>query len=132
MTDELNDLAERFRRVESSIKDSPLIQRTSYEYDPRVPAVEHVDLASGTSSGGVTQVVITFIRPFAPNIDKFEIWVNAYGSNQPTLIATVKDSPAAFSLSTAPGTVVVAYIRTVLLNGLTSALNASPTVTFTA
>jgi hypothetical protein len=129
---DLYDLRDRIRRMEQAASDTPLLQNAPMEADIRIPPAEAPHLVSSSLVGGSTKVILQFSRPFDANIERFEIWVSRTVSSQsePYLIASVKDSPARFMLKADATGYAIAYIRTVMKNGLVGALNASPTVTF--
>lgn len=126
------ELADRLTKLESTRADSRLYQLSPVDADIRVPSAENVELISSEALSGATKVAIRWVKPDDPNIDRFEIWVSrtAYESSTPYLAISVKDSPAAFTVTADRDTSAVAYIRTVMKNGLGTDLNASPTVSF--
>ena len=126
------ELADRLTKLESIRADSRMYQLSPVDVDIRVPSAENVELISSEALSGATKVAIRWVKPDDPNIDRFEIWVSrtAYESSTPYLAISVKDSPAAFTVTADRDTSAVAYIRTVMKNGLGTDLNASPTVSF--
>lgn len=96
-----------------------------------VQAAMNVELRSVSSANGVTRATIAWIKPSDENIDRFEVWLGGSGIT-PYLVASVTDSPATFTVAVTANTTYVAYLRTINKDGLSTDLDASPTVTFTA
>lgn len=119
-------------RVINGQSTQPLYQLSPVAVDPRVQPAGNVQLLGSQAASGATSVAIGFTKPADPNIDHFEIWVqrSAYSGENPFQVASVVDSPAAFTVAADQNTVVIAFIRTIQKNGLATDLQASPTVTF--
>jgi hypothetical protein len=134
MTDNsaLLELSDKLVRLEAGGNDVPLYQLPPYDYDSRVQAAQNVTLLGSTPASGSTAVAIGWTKPTDPNIDRFEIWVrrSAYSTENPYLVASVTDAPASFTVSADSNTIVVAYVRTIMKNGLSTEIGASPTVAF--
>ncbi|HPO87324.1 MAG TPA: hypothetical protein PLN86_15900, partial [Candidatus Hydrogenedentes bacterium] len=126
------EISDRLNRLERTNREVPLYQLPPFEHDVRVPPAESVELVSAQPTSGATKVAIRWTKPADPNIDHFEIWVKrtAFESENPYQAASVADSPCAFTVNSDRDTTAVAYIRTVMKNGLSTDLNASPTVSF--
>ena len=126
------EISDRLNRLERTNREVPLYQLPPFEHDVRVPPAESVELVSAEPTSGATKVAIRWTKPADPNIDHFEIWVKrtAFESENPYQAASVADSPCAFTVNSDRDTTAVAYIRTVMKNGLSTDLNASPTVSF--
>ena len=126
------EISDRLNRLERTNREVPLYQLPPFDHDVRVPPAESVELVSAQPTSGATKVAIRWTKPADPNIDHFEIWVKrtAFESENPYQAASVADSPCAFTVNSDRDTTAVAYIRTVMKNGLSTDLNASPTVSF--
>ena len=124
------ELADRLDQVQRNAQDSPLYQLPPFPTDDRVPLAQAVEVVSSQAISGATKVVLRWIRPADPNVDHFEIWVQrtAFQSENPYQIASVADAPAAFTINSDQDTAAVMYIRTIMKNGLSTDLQASPTV----
>ncbi len=132
MMSKILELSDRLDRIEGQQQNQPLYQLAPMEADSRVLPAENVELVSASQTSGATKAAIRWVRPADPNIDRFEVWVKrtSYDSDSPTLVASVQDSPACFTVTADKSTAAVAYIRTIMKSGLGTDLNASPTVTF--
>lgn len=128
----MNDLESRLRRLETGINDIPTFQFPINDEDYRVQAVTEVAASSSSISARLTKVIITWLSVEDQNVERYEIWVSriAGGADKPYLAASSADSPATFNLTSDAAGDAMAYIRTVMKNGLTLPLTASPSVTF--
>ena len=126
----LLELADRLDQVQRNAQDSPLYQLPPFPTDDRVPLAQSAEVVSSQATSGATKVVLRWMRPADPNVDHFEIWVQrtAFQSENPYQIASVADAPAAFTINSDQDTAAVMYIRTIMKNGLSTDLKASPTV----
>ncbi len=126
------ELSDRLNKLESRRADTPLYHLSPIESDIRVPAAENLELVSSQATSGATKVALRWVNPQDPTISHYEIWIKrtAYQSDNPYLIASVQKSPAVFTVTADLDTVAVAYVRTVMKNGLGTDLNSSPTVSF--
>ena len=126
-------LAAKVKALSKYQSDTPFYQLPGYDgADGRVLPVTNIQLLSTTQTSGGTAVAITWVKPDDPNVAKFEVWVQGsiLGSNQPYLAASVADAPAIFTVSSDIATTGVAFIRTVMKNGLGTDLTAAPSVAF--
>lgn len=130
MTDE--NLEDRVRRIENGIRDIPSFRLAPVDHDYRVLPIQRPLASSSSIASRLTKVVITWISVDDPQVDHYEIWITriANGADKPYLAASVKDSPATFNIvSTAAGH-ALAYIVTVMKNGVKTPLTAAPSATF--
>lgn len=130
----IDELLDRVKRLEKRLNDTPLLSRSPNDVDRRVPPVLRVAIASVTPNAGNAAVLLTFVTPDDLNVDRFEVWVADTSTAQsqfPNHVASSTGSPVKFVVPVlAATTSYVAYVRTVMKNGLRSAINASPSTTF--
>lgn len=129
---QIQALQEQVARLERPLNDTPRFQYDPAEYDKRISPAENIKLVTNAAAGTNTKVIITFIHPHDPNIDRFEVWVSYLVDSRPEphLAVAVKDSPASFIVSSTASVDAVAYVRTVMRNGLISGFAHCPTITF--
>lgn len=126
------NLADRLRRFETRLNDIPGFSLPATDDDYRVQAAYELAATSASIAAKLTQVTITFLQVEDPNVERYEVWVSriANGADKPYLAASVESSPATFNVVSTGAGNALAYVRTVMKNGLTMPLTASPSITF--
>jgi hypothetical protein len=128
----IQDLAARLKRVESGIDDIPALQLPAADYDARVPSVTNLYVVSASIAARLTKVAIMWLSPDDTNVARYEVWVAriANGAQTPYLAASVNDSPASFNITSDAAGHGIAFVRTVMKNGLTTPPGAAPSIPF--
>lgn len=123
---------ERLRRLEVGIRAIPAFQKPPVDHDYRVSPVQSITTSATSISARLTKVVISWISVEKPNVDHYEVWVSriAGGADKPYLAVSVKDSPATFNIVSSAAGHSLAYIITVMKNGVRTPLTAAPSATF--
>jgi len=98
--------------------------------DYTVPLPRNVELVAADMTSGATRVVLRWTIPEDPNVDHYEIWTSrtAYPDENPYMVASVTEPPAAFTVTADQDTVAVLYVRTVMKDGRATAVTESPAV----
>lgn len=125
---QLQDVTARLDQIES--ERVGFYEIPALDVDPIIPLATEVGIIQATQAAQRTDLVVGWSNPDPLYIDHFELWATNLvgGSAQPYLVASVTDSPAAFSVHSDDDTNVSIAIRTFTKDGLSSGPDSSPTV----
>jgi len=97
--------------------------------DYTVPLVRNLEVVGYQPTSGASKVVLRWTVPEDTRyVDHYEVWVSrtAYQNENPYMVASVSNPPAAFTVTADQDTVAVLYVRTVMKDGRASAIYECP------